>query len=450
MRVDGEIKISYVDLDYAYSKIKALSTFCGEAESQLSRIYSDYSLLISQYNLRSSYNIVANSIEAAKAELRKSIANLDDLNHKVYKSSEKFKETEKRLSQMTKINLGDWFMEAGKYIAVFIAGTANSIATNITEMLIEGEGFSAWNNFKFDTFESFLKLLKPSKLNVEKISSAVYATMGAKGLVKDSTLLLTKKHTDKQIEQRTVEYEKALPKELVSTYKKPANLEELAYKAGSINSYTFDGTTDVQIMVKEGNPPLFTILIPSTNEWSNVNGWPENFNILSGNSDLADIVKTALETEMQKRGITNFAQPKIMLAGFSMGGLVSAFFASKFSKQFNILQIVSFGAPIGGFAIPKSTKVLAYEFENDIVPQFDLKDNPKEENWETFVLPRNDLNSKGIPKPRDPVNVHYMTFYAPATKQFAPKIATDFQQFLSNREDRSDLDLVNYESKLIE
>ncbi|MDR2748365.1 MAG: hypothetical protein LBB10_00475 [Bifidobacteriaceae bacterium] len=449
MLLNDEVKISYVDLDFAHSKIKALAALCNDARNLLNRVYLDQHFALSRYELLGTYNLAVDSLERTKLELQKSASNLDTLLGKVFRASEKFKEYEQKVRQMLNINLGETAFQIIKIVNIFASSVFSAVAKNTKEMILEGEGFDAWSNFQYDATEKVLLAAQGSNINIKNFSSAAFLAMCAAGVAKSSVLQLIQKHTDEQIEKQTVDFNKNVPEKFKNVYKKPANLEELAYKAGSMESYTFDGTTDVQVMVKDGDPPLFTVMIPPTSEWSNVNGWPENFNIMSGNSELAQIAKTALETEMQKYGIRDFSKPNVMLAGFSLGGLASAFFAEKYSKSFNIKQIVTFGSPIAGFNVPKTTKVLAYEFENDPISQLDFKNNPNGENWETISIPRNDLNEKGIAKPKDPINVHYMTHYAPKTKEFEPKTATDFEMFLSSKPDRSDLKISNYESKLI-
>jgi hypothetical protein len=110
---------------------------------------------------------------------------------------------------------------------------------------------------------------------------------------------------------------------------------------------------------------------------------------------------------------------------------------------------VTFAAPIGRFEIYSKIKVLAYEFANDPVAKLDLKDNPKSSNWETIILPRNDLNVAGKAKPSDPINVHQMQIYAPQIDKFYPVKNLAFDGFLSNNLSRSDLEIVNYETQLV-
>ncbi|MDR3152219.1 MAG: hypothetical protein LBT85_01990 [Bifidobacteriaceae bacterium] len=447
MRCDSEIIISYIDLDFAISKIKSLAVSCDEIANACRVVFSDRSVTVSQFVLPYSFAQMSDGLQNCSFQLKNNSNNLYSFANKISDANEKYKDYEKNISNLLKLVSPEMSINLLTSLFVVGAGAANALITNFKEMFLENEGFGAWENFEYDVLDKIAQTAQKSHINVELLSQILVLVCKQADFLNDSVLLLTSKHTDSEIEKQTFSYDKTLPKNM-SFYKKPATLEELAYKAGSINSYTFDGVTNIQIMVKEGSPPSFTVLLPCTTRWKEVNGWPEDFNIMSGNSNLVSLAKTALETEMQKRGISNFSEPPVMLAGFSLGGLASAFFASKYNSNFNIKQVVSFGAPIGRFNIDNKINVLAYEFANDYVAKFDLKENPTAKNWETVVLPRNDLNLQGIAKPKDPVNVHQMQIYAPKINEYYPAKAHNFSNFLSSAAGRSDLEIANYECQL--
>jgi hypothetical protein len=448
MRYDDKVIISYVDLDFAISKINSLAVLCDEISNVSKNVFSDTIISYSQFISPYSFNEMAESLQNCSFRLKNISNSLYNFSNTILNANKKYKAYEKNILRIFQLNLPGVAVNLMAGFLISGAGAVNALITNFKEMFLEGEGLSAWENFKYDMLDKVGQAAQNSPVNIELLSGFLALVCKLNGFLNDSILLLSPKHTDLEIEKQTIDYDKTLPKDMF-LYKKPATLEELAYKSGSIDSYTFDGVTNIQIMVKEGVPPSFTVLLPCTTRWKEVNGWPEDFNIMSGNSNLASLAKTALETEMQKRGISDFSKPPVMLAGFSLGGLTSAFFASKYNDIFNVKQVVSFAAPIARFNISDKTNVLAYEFANDYVTQADLKKNPDMKNWETIVLPRNDLNLQGIAKPRDLLYVHQMQIYAPEVKTHYPTKEHNFMDFLSTKNDRTDIEIVNYESQLI-
>ncbi len=67
----------------------------------------------------------------------------------------------------------------------------------------------------------------------------------------------------------------------------------------------------------------------------------------------------------------------VMVAGFSLGGMVAAQVASRAARYgFAVSHLVTAGAPLGRVAIPKQVRVLALEHVLDIVPRIEGRENP--------------------------------------------------------------------------
>lgn len=67
----------------------------------------------------------------------------------------------------------------------------------------------------------------------------------------------------------------------------------------------------------------------------------------------------------------------VMLAGFSLGGMVAAQVAARAARHgFTVTHLVTAGAPLGRVPIPESVRVLALEHLLDIVPRIEGRENP--------------------------------------------------------------------------
>ncbi|MDR3128373.1 MAG: hypothetical protein LBT99_03510, partial [Bifidobacteriaceae bacterium] len=294
MLYDTELKVSYIDLDFAIQKINALKFVCQDSVNINKSVLSNSTMALSQWQSPYSYNLVYDSIANNNYELNNLVNELSVLVNKINLAIEKYQTQEKAMSLIMSKALNGLPLNFLGCVLISAVGTAEAIINNIGEMLFDKEGLQAWDNFTYDMSQKIIDLGHKVPLNIELLSQSLSLIIKAGGFIDESVLSLVSKHTLLQLENQTANYDKSIPADIVPLYKKPANLTELAYKVGSMQSYTFDGTTNFQIMVKSGNPPSFTIILPPTTGWYEVNGWPENFNIMSGNSNLVQLAKTAL------------------------------------------------------------------------------------------------------------------------------------------------------------
>jgi len=150
----------------------------------------------------------------------------------------------------------------------------------------------------------------------------------------------------------------------------------------------------IRVLTQPGSPPTFTLIIPSTQQWfpwdsQSPNDTIGDLMILQGSSALEGAAAEALDSAMsdyyeQNRDSIDWADVStapVMVAGFSQGGITAAAFAQHESDAYNIVQVLTAGAPMANFDIPDGVSVIAYE--SDPVSSFDGRANP--ETWETIT-----------------------------------------------------------------
>lgn len=171
----------------------------------------------------------------------------------------------------------------------------------------------------------------------------------------------------------------------------PRTLPQLIASMAMIDGIGAEDASVIRVLKKKSNPPVFTVIIPSTKSWSTqgtvANDLTGNLGIVQGDSALLRLADEALQRSLQETypTKTDFSDVKIMVAGFSQGGITAAAFAEEYQSRYNIEQVVAVGSPISRFTkIPESTRVLAIESTKDMVPKVDGAENPKLPNWKTW------------------------------------------------------------------
>jgi len=119
------------------------------------------------------------------------------------------------------------------------------------------------------------------------------------------------------------------------------------------------------------------VQFPSTKSWHPRQGAAPNdltADLVIGAEEEPTVTRAALET-MRAAGI----QPgePVLLAGFSLGGMVAAQVAVRAARAgFTVSHLVVAGTPLGRVRIPDEVRVLAIEHVLDIVPRIDGRENP--------------------------------------------------------------------------
>lgn len=126
----------------------------------------------------------------------------------------------------------------------------------------------------------------------------------------------------------------------------------------------------------------------------------------SGQSELSRAIVAA----MDKAGVDESGLD-VMLSGHSLGGMVAADIASDpaLVDRFHIRAITTQGSPIAHYDVDPGVDVLAFEHNQDPIPQLDGADNPHRSNWTTVPV---DSPTRSL----DPMGPHgqdqYMTTMA--------------------------------------
>jgi hypothetical protein len=119
------------------------------------------------------------------------------------------------------------------------------------------------------------------------------------------------------------------------------------------------------------------VQFPSTKSWHPRAGIAPNdltADLVIGGADEPTVTRAALET-MRAAGIRE-SEP-VLLAGFSLGGMVAAQVAVRAAHHgFTVTHLVVGGTPLGRVDIPQGIEVLAIEHVLDLVPRIDGRENP--------------------------------------------------------------------------
>lgn len=119
------------------------------------------------------------------------------------------------------------------------------------------------------------------------------------------------------------------------------------------------------------------VQFPSTKSWHPRAGAAPNdltADLVIGADQEPTVTRAAIET-MRAAGIRP-GEP-VLLAGFSLGGMVAAQVAVRAPRaEFTIAHLVVAGTPLGRVHLPDGVRVLAIEHVLDLVPRIDGRENP--------------------------------------------------------------------------
>lgn len=210
-----------------------------------------------------------------------------------------------------------------------------------------------------------------------------------------------------------------------TTFEDPSDLTDLFYTMGAIDALGQEDQAVIRVLRKDTEPPAFTVVIPSTQDWSPASGVPNdltgNLNVMTGDSALLRLADEALANAMRDAGVSDPRSVDVMVSGFSQGGITAGAFAQQFQDKYAIQQVVTIGAPVGQFTgIPQSTNVISYEFADDLVPLLDGRENPDRPGWQTYKMPDGQ---------------HQAAAYAQAAEGHGPAADNNLGRFLSSGDD---------------
>ncbi|GAA4155565.1 thioesterase domain-containing protein [Leifsonia shinshuensis] len=136
-------------------------------------------------------------------------------------------------------------------------------------------------------------------------------------------------------------------------------------------------TAVIRLVVREHEGVRHWIVqFPSTKSWHPRPGIAPNdltADLVIGAEHEATITRAAIET-MREAGIRE-GEP-VVLAGFSLGGMVAAQVAVRArAAGFTVTHLVVAGTPLGRLAVPDGVRTLAIEHVLDLVPRIDGREN---------------------------------------------------------------------------
>lgn len=144
-------------------------------------------------------------------------------------------------------------------------------------------------------------------------------------------------------------------------------------------------TIAIQEYVNPSGERVWLVLVPGTDgEQDSPFGWEQNVELMSSDPRQrmrADSARMVVEA-MRRAGIGK--NDRVVMAGHSQGGIVTAAIASDMSDSFTISHVITAGSPIANHPIPSSTSVTSIEMEDELVAALDGAANPDGDNKVTI------------------------------------------------------------------
>ena len=153
----------------------------------------------------------------------------------------------------------------------------------------------------------------------------------------------------------------------------------------------------------------WVVVVPGTQEWSPVPGanpfdLTSDVRAVTGDATVAAAgVAVALERAKARagRGGARGARDPVLLVGHSQGGIHAAALAADpgFRGRHHVTHVLTSGAPVALFPIPREVHVLSVERASDPVPTLDLTPNPAHGTWRTVRVgtgPATDTGSHAL------------------------------------------------------
>lgn len=184
----------------------------------------------------------------------------------------------------------------------------------------------------------------------------------------------------------------------------------------------------IRVSHNSENPPKFTMVLPSTQQWlpwenSTPNSILGNLNIIRGDSQMLDASHAVLQDAIKDYYIAHpdaKRPPEVMLGGFSQAGITAGAFAEKYGKEMNVTTLFVVGSPLGKFPdIDPSINVVAYEADGDMVTKVDGAKNAP------FIQTIGGDNGGGL-------GSHNAVLYARMSDNIPPNNASEIDKFFDD------------------
>jgi len=180
---------------------------------------------------------------------------------------------------------------------------------------------------------------------------------------------------------------------------------------------------EVVKVVDEDGTVRWRVILPSTQDWEFMNGFPAGIehwvpkddrgalNDLGSNALLmvTPWLQAAYEQAVRQAMTDAGIKPgeEIMMVGWSQGGILAGAFASDMNDEFNVTAIAVAGAPIDHMPIPSTVSVLSVQHDGDIVHDLDFKTPPPPNSANWYTVSTTVQNAGG-----EPMEVHDSASYA--------------------------------------
>lgn len=172
----------------------------------------------------------------------------------------------------------------------------------------------------------------------------------------------------------------------------PRGLGDLVRAQGELGRSDRPGRVRVVQVPQPDGSSAWVVQLPGTQRWDPRPG-PNPFDLstdvaaMAGDvSATASAVRAALTLAQAEAGRSGRSDP-VMLVGHSQGGILAAAVVSRpdLRAGLHITHVVTSGAPIARFAIPRDVSVLSLEHVQDAVPRLDGTPNPDRPSWVTVT-----------------------------------------------------------------
>ncbi|PRY59361.1 PGAP1-like protein [Knoellia remsis] len=234
--------------------------------------------------------------------------------------------------------------------------------------------------------------------------------------IRQQALLLTWMMTEASGRVGYLDGGDAWPVEVSEVGSRPMSAGDVPTSAASllagIEPLTSDiGARVIEIPAADGST-TWLVQVPGTRGGIESGGedpldWTSNVSLMLRST--AASKATVEQALAQAQGGRAGPRDRVVIAGYSQGGLVAAALASDpaFTRRHRVTQILTAGSPIDAFPIPDATAVLALQHRGDPMPQFDVAPPPVRRNWTTVLA----SPARG-PSPDDVFAAHELTQYA--------------------------------------
>ncbi|WP_423446676.1 lipase family protein [Kocuria sp. KSNUG] len=180
-----------------------------------------------------------------------------------------------------------------------------------------------------------------------------------------------------------VRHDGAVPTTVAGTAAALKDAKNIVSGADASGESVENSTVMVQKATGADGRSAYSVVLTGTEQWSDGPGVHDLKGIGQGMTasptdsltELPQAQRMALQA-LQDAGIR--PGDTVVLTGHSLGGIDAAGLAAnqEFRSRYDVQAVTTYGAPVGDFAIPAETSVMAVEHVDDLVPTLDGVPNP--------------------------------------------------------------------------